>query len=426
MKQKTGWLSFFTALRRRDGQTLPMMVLMVIVLFMFVGLGIDVTFAYITRAALSKAVDAACLMGIRSLHLGQPAALQVARSTFDMNYAESKVAGRQTAPPAVTPVFSTTPNGNVRLTVSASVPIQTFFLRVIPMWRTFTVSTTAQATRARVALSLILDRSGSMNGNGGAAALPGAVATFIDQFDESIDRAGLVSFASHATFDLHPIQTPFKTAVKNRANTMQFVGATFSPGGMTNSMQQLYAVPVTPTEDVVRVCVFFTDGWANTVQSTLNCPAPTVYNFGGNASTEGTYIGFFSPTTGATLCGGTGSTPDTPVNPTGCGCNATRFRSEIDGTDKTFTRRNISNEAEYRCIRMADRMRQDGIIVYAVGLGTETSINRNFLRRLANDPSTPGHVPTFYDGEALFAPTAAQLQQVFEVLANKIILRLTQ
>ncbi|MCS7048283.1 MAG: VWA domain-containing protein [Verrucomicrobiae bacterium] len=426
MKRLFSSLKFLSVSRRRDGQTLPMTVLMVIVLFMFVGLGIDVTFAYITRAALSKAVDAACLGGIRSLHLGQPAALQVARSTFDMNYADSKVAGRQTAPPTVTPVFSTSPNGNVQLTVTASVPIQTFFLRVIPMWRTFTVSVSAQATRARVALSLILDRSGSMVGNGGAAALPGAVATFIDQFDESIDRAGMVSFASHATMDFNPIQSPFKTAIKNAANTMQFVGATFSPGGMTNAMQQLYAVPVTPTEDVVRVCVFFTDGWANTIQARINCPDPRVYNIGGNAPTEGTYIAFVNPANGTILCGGHGATPDTPVNPTGCGCTATTFRSEIDGTQKAFTRRNLSTEAEYQCIRMADRMRQDGIIVYALGLGSETSINRNFLRRLANDPSTPGHVPTFYDGEALFAPTAAQLQQVFEALANKIILRLTQ
>lgn len=426
MKKLTAFPDSLRNRANRNGQTLPMTVLMIIVLFMFVGLGIDVTFAYITRGALSKAVDAACLMGIRSLHLGQPAALQVARSTFDMNYAESRVAGRQTAPPTVTPVFSMSPNGNVQLTVTASVPIQTFFLRVIPMWRTFTVSTTAQATRARVALSLILDRSGSMVANGGAAALPGAVATFINQFDDSIDRAGLVSFATHATVDFDPIRSPFKASIINIANNMQFTGATFSPGGMTNSFRQLYAVPVTPTEDVVRVCVFFTDGWANTIEARVNCPAPTVYNIGGNAPTEGTYIAFANPANGIILCGGHGSTPDTPVNPTGCGCAATSFRSEIDGTNKPFTRRNLTAEAEYQCIRMADRMRQDGIIVYAVGLGSETSINRTFLRRLANDPTTPGHVPTFYDGEALFAPTAAQLQQVFEVLANKIILRLTQ
>jgi hypothetical protein len=346
-----------------------------------------------------------------------------------MNYAASGVAGRQAAPPTVNPVFSTTPNGNVQLTVSASVPINTFFVRVLPAWRQLNVGATAQSQRARVVMSLVLDRSGSMIGNGGAAALPPAVAAFIDQFDDNLDRAGMNSFASHAVLTyaaVNPITAPFKSAIKSAANAMPFRDATFSPGGLTNGFIQLQAVPVAPGEDIVKVCVFFTDGWANTISSTLNCPTPTAYNFGGNAPTEGTFIGFFNPATGAQLCGGTGSTPDTPVNPTGCGCSATTFRSDIDGLNKTFTRRNISTEAEERCVRIADMMRANGIIVYSVGLGSETSINRPFLRRVANDPSAPGYKPTFYDGEALFAPTAAQLGQVFEVLANKIILRITQ
>ena len=41
-------------------QTLILFVLFMFMLILFVGLGIDLGFAYITRARLSKAVDAAC------------------------------------------------------------------------------------------------------------------------------------------------------------------------------------------------------------------------------------------------------------------------------------------------------------------------------------------------------------------------------
>ncbi len=265
-------------------------------------------------------------------------------------------------------------------------------------------------------MSLVLDRSGSMSGNGGGAALPGAVATFIAQFDESVDRAGMSSFASHARRDVDPITTPFKTAITTAANAFVFQGGTFSQGGLTNGFAQIQAVPVVAGEDIVKVCVFFTDGLANIVQNNLNCGGtPTLRNFGGFDS--GSTVGFFDPANGNQLCTTSGGTPS-------CCSGVNTFLSSIDGTNKSFIRANVTPEAEFRAVQVANDMRANGIIVYAVGLGN--NINQNFLRQIANDPSVAGYSPTFYDGEALFAPTAAQLGQVFEVLANKIILRITQ
>jgi len=409
--------NWFTRPVGQRGQTLPMMVLMVIVLFAFVGLGIDAGFAYLTRASLSKAVDAACMIGIRNLAQGQPTALLIARSTFDMNYNNSGSPGRQVTPPVVTSGFTTTANGNVQLDMNAVVPINTFFLRVFPQWKVLNVRATGQARRAKVVMSLVLDRSGSMNGNNGATALPPAVGAFIDSFDETVDRAGMSSFASHATVNVNPIASPFKTAIKNAANALPFVGGTFSQGGLTNGYAQIQAFPVVPGEDIVKVCVFFTDGLANIIQHTLNCGGtPTLMNFGGYDS--GTTVAFFNPATGVQLsCDVSGGTPP-------CCTGVTTFRSAIDGTQKAFLRANVTAEAEFRAVQVAQEMRANGIIVYAVGLGN--SINQTFLRQIANDPTLPGHVPTFYDGEALFAPSSAQLGQVFEVLANKIVLRLTQ
>src|ERR1035437_7607012 len=52
-----------------------------------------------------------------------------------------------------------------------------------------------RAPRANLVMSLALDRSGSMNGNGGANAIGPAVSAFIDYFDDSQDRAAMVSFS---------------------------------------------------------------------------------------------------------------------------------------------------------------------------------------------------------------------------------------
>src|ERR1700722_5688364 len=87
---------FVPLIRDEGGQTLLMFVLFVIVLFVFVGLGVDLGFAYITRARLSKAVDSACLSGMRNLYQGQGLAGQIASNAFLINYGAS---GRDVAPP---------------------------------------------------------------------------------------------------------------------------------------------------------------------------------------------------------------------------------------------------------------------------------------------------------------------------------------
>lgn len=403
--------------RRENGQALPLIVALFLVLVLFVGLGIDLGFAYVTRAALSKAVDAACMAGIRNLPQGQAQALAIARSTFNANFATSGIGGRQAQSPTLTTTITQTLTGSLQLNITASVPINTFFLRVLPKWKTMNVAAKGQATRARVIMSLVLDRSGSMNGNGGAQALPPAVSSFIDFFDDILDQAAMVSFASHSRpFDV-AMGRPFKVQIKNAANALVFNGGTFAQGGLTNGFAQIQTVPVLPNEDVVKVCVFFTDGLANIIQGQLNCGgAPTLRNFGGfDPPTTG--VAFFDPATGNQLCTTTGGTPP-------CCAGVSTFRSAIDGTQKSFLRTNVTADAEYRAVQVANQMRANGITVYAIGLGN--SINQTFLKQVANDPTLPGFVATGYDGEAVFAATAGQLQQAFDTIADKILLRITQ
>lgn len=48
------------------------------------------------------------------------------------------------------------------------------------------------------------------------------------------------------------------------------------------------------------------------------------------------------------------------------------------------------------------------------------------LYQIANDPNSSKFDSTKLAGEAAFAPTAAELQQVFDRLAYKILLRITR
>jgi hypothetical protein len=55
-----------------------------------------------------------------------------------------------------------------------------------------------------------------------------------------------------------------------------------------------------------------------------------------------------------------------------------------------------------------------------------SAINKAFLQQVANDPASSTYNASQPVGEAVFAPTTAQLDSVFNVIASKILLRLTQ
>jgi hypothetical protein len=260
-------------------------------------------------------------------------------------------------------------------------------------------------------MSLVLDKSGSMNKNGGAQALPPAVVNFLTYFDDTRDQVAMVSFSSIATVNVS-IRTNFTTTITNAVNNMPFGGATYSQAGLLNGQTQINSVPTAAGENVVKVAVFFTDGWANTVNDTLNCPPSSSLNFGGCAPPENAVgwcsgISFMDPNTGK-----------------GVSCGAASFPSQVAGSMQSFTMANIANDAMYRSVLVANTMRTQGITVYSIGLGNK--ISQQFLRQVANDPASSTYDPAQPQGEAVFAPTPADLQTVFQTIANKILLRLSQ
>jgi hypothetical protein len=185
---------------------------------------------------------------------------------------------------------------------------------------------------------------------------------------------------------------------------------------LQNGFNQINTVAVLPAQVAVKVAVFFTDGWANTIQDRLSC-SNTPLNFGGCSPPEAAVnwcngIGFMDPNTGNTRT-----------------CGATTFPSQKTGTNMPLTpaatgELNVSNDAMYRSLVVANSMRAQKIVIYSIGLGDK--ISQTFLQQIANDPASPTFDPTQPIGQAVFAPDPSQLQSVFETIASKIVARITQ
>src|ERR1017187_3445215 len=373
--------------RKRDrkyerGQILILLAFVMIGLMLCSALAIDVGFAYVTKARLGKAVDAACLLGMATLAEGQGTATTIATNPFSANY---PVTGLDANAPTVNVNFSQN-SGQQVVGVSATATIRTIFMGLLPGYRTLNVSASAQALRGFLAMTVVLDRSGSMAGNGGQAALQSAAPTFVNYFNNITDQIGMVSFASNATVDFS-IANHFLdagTGIPTKIGPppgLTFIGATFGPGGLTLAKVQEDSVVPTQGENLVKVVVYFTDGLVNTIQATLSCNGTqTLYNLGGYDS--GTSVGFFVPTTGVQTymydgvskwytcdSGGNCSTQTS----SSCLRNDSGFTSQIDGKVKAFTRANVTADAQYDALATAAALQAEGVYIYSIGLGSSPS-----------------------------------------------------
>src|ERR1019366_5673517 len=428
--------------RKRDrkyerGQILILLAFVMIGLMLCSALAIDVGFAYVTKARLAKAVDAACLTGMTTLALGQATAQTIATNTFSANY---PVTGLDANAPTVNVTFSQS-SGQQVVGVSATATIRTIFMGLLPGYRTLNVSASAQALRGYLAMTVVLDRSGSMAGNGGQAALQSAAPTFVNYFNNLTDQVAMVSYASNATvnFAIAHHFLDAGTGIPNQIAGLTFAGATFGPGGLT--LAKIQAENGSPTQGatLVKVVVYFTDGLVNTIQQTLSCNGtPTLYNFGGYDINNDPNVGFFVPATGVQIyrydgrywytCDGSGNC-NTQTS-TSCLRSVPGFTSAIDGTIKSFTRAHVTADAQYQALQTAGAMRAEGVYVYSMGLGSSPSTT--FLQQIANDPASSTYDPNLPIGMAVFAPDCpssqctTELQQVFQTIASKILLRLIQ
>jgi hypothetical protein len=211
--------------------------------------------------------------------------------------------------------------------------------------------------------------------------------------------------------------------------------------------------------------VFFTDGWPN-IQGpdTLTCAPGTK---GGKATTAsllycGCDVGdeslglcgasnvvFFNPssckadnTCSAPVsgCGATGgSSPPVPTTFSDQQTGATEELNDITwcGGPSGLT---PNSDAMYRTVQVANDssvvpytgqvgMLHQDTYIYAIGMGTAITgqpAAEEFLREVANDPAATTFDSTLPVGSAVFASDSAQLNEVFQEIAAKILLRLLE
>ncbi len=438
--------------KEESGQILVMVAASLLVLILFVGLAVDSGMAYITRAKLSKAVDAACLTGMKSLPQGQSTATTLATHIFNANFGPN--------PPVPTITFPKDTYGDQQVSVAATANVPTFFAQ--SLFQYWQVGGIAVATRGKLVMSLILDRSGSMSGNGGMTALKAAVPVFVNDFDDTLDEVAMVSYASNARVDF-AINTGFKTPIKNavQASSFQASGGTFGTGGtyvatdgppLNLADHQITSVPIQQGQNVTRVAVYFTDGLMNAVQDTFTCwtsatnKVTPLLNYGGwDPGTN--EVDVFNPVDGTDWCPGTGSgncvsgkASQIVYSSAGLACQnpygtyVTNFISAQNGSE-AINRTNVTAEAQYRALQTAAAMRAEnpGTYIYTIGLGSGVNTaTQNFLKQLANDPTGPSYNASLPQGQFYYVPDCpsttctTELELAFQTIASKILLRLTQ
>lgn len=152
------------------------------------GLALDVGRGYLVKAHLSRAADAAALAAARSLRGGEDAARNRAMAVAGANGVWS-----DTEQSSITVSFGKNQFGEATVGVVASRETPTLLMRLIGK-TSMDVRSRAVAAVPPVDMVLVLDQSGSLGDAHAWDDLQDAAKQFVRQFDEEIDRVGLVSF----------------------------------------------------------------------------------------------------------------------------------------------------------------------------------------------------------------------------------------
>src|SRR5882757_2431273 len=260
MKMKT----LRSDLSRQDGFALIYMAAALTCLLLFTGVAVDTGRAYVVKAQLTKAVDGAALAAARNLNSGSPEteAGTIYRANFPVGYMGTTSSTNPGDPGFFSSQVIEASGVNI-VTVTATAVLPTTFMKV-GGFDTVTVSSSGEATRRMVDLSLVLDVSGSIGPAWGAVR--DASRAFINSFDAAHDRLALLTFSDGAkVLDQMPSARGF-----NKIGVMADVPNAL-PGGSTNMVEGIYrawdevrSVPA-GTQSGLRVIVLFTDGAPNGV-----------------------------------------------------------------------------------------------------------------------------------------------------------------
>src|SRR5690348_12978978 len=189
------------------GFALVYMAILITFLLVATGLAVDSGRAYLVKAQLSKAVDGAALSAARNLNGGNPKGEAV--KVFNANFPPNFMGTTARTDPATDADFyemhTIEETGLHVVSIKATATLPTTFMRLGSLSEV-TVSSSSEATRRLVDLSLVLDVSGSI---GGAwPQVRDAARSFIDSFDKNGDRMALITY-SYGAKVLDPMPAAF-------------------------------------------------------------------------------------------------------------------------------------------------------------------------------------------------------------------------
>ena len=443
--------------------------LSLVVIFAFLVLGIEIGMWYITRAEMSKSVDAAALVGARN----------ISNDALDEAMGGSWGDGTGLAPlvKAVGEANFTTGffgaeapqiamSGAVvdgKVTVEGSTNVFNQVAKILDTSGTGAfdktkVTSTGAAQKRDSEVILVLDESGSMSG--AMTNLKAAATSFVEYFDDTQDEDlfGLVTFASGIEEENDPVedyevtvhlQTNFVSSMTSAIDSMTASGGTNTEdaldradghGGFTDQTD-----PDMPEEDKVQqFLVFFSDGQPTAFRGT--------FTRDGNPYDKVAYVAddddwnLMEPDeqfqwssvrqyetgdglpTGSTACQSSGSGYSTTkwevLSDPVYGVNSVthpEYSSIVGTTDPLKCKINKTNMKNYArelveqmAIDHAQELKDAGVEIYTVGMG---SVDPTFLAQIASGPSYEYLSTT---------STGSDLTSLFQKIAANIKLRLVQ
>lgn len=256
--------------QRQRGAVAIMVAISMVVLLAIVGLVVDAGLAYMVKARLNAAVDSAALAAARAVPVGNNQTEQIAnaQAASAQFFAANIPADYLLSKPNLLSTTVTFNAGMATIDVRAEAPMPVSFMQVLGFTSLKPVAY-AQTIRKDLDMALVVDTSGSLLATG--AAVRSATTTFLNAFNVTQDRVGLIHFASGAEIDnaIPTVNRGFNRAsmLKNVA-AFTFDGGTSSVEGMFNAREQLNTIlPINRSS--LRVIVFFSDGVPSSFGTTL-------------------------------------------------------------------------------------------------------------------------------------------------------------
>ncbi|MDN4038176.1 pilus assembly protein [Massilia sp. YIM B02443] len=446
-------------LHRQRGAVAIMTALAMLVLLAVVGLVIDGGLAYLVKARLNAAVDSAALAGARAVTTGnnqteQTASAQgAAADFFNANMPTSFLLSS----PKLLATKVSFDQGQATIDVSAEAPMPVSVMQVVGFSSLKPVAA-AQTIRRDLDMAFVIDTSGSLQTQ--AATVRSSAKTFLNKFNVTQDRVSLIHFASGAEVDF-PINQSARGF--NRASMLKkidayvFADGTASVEGMWNARDQLNAIP-TANRSTMRVIVFFSDGDPSALGSVVtfataaDCTVPGVIDKTVDDQSR-TWVGYgmsdldssqFSYISDRcrTIRNNKVMTRSLPAW-YNAHDNKREFpivtdrprRVTADLSTVDATKRNIELAARNLAEAVADKARDEGIVVFTLGMGAQlkkggaydTDTGEMILKCMANVPDAPSRCYNAAKPEGMYcyAATEADLTPCFSRLASAI-LRITK